>query len=173
MDYFEFYDIPVQFYLDEQQLKKLFFTKSKSLHPDLHVQADQATQETNLLLSSLNTEAYKVLSDFYSRIEYILKMKGVLVDGHSELPKSFLMEMMELNEKIMDLQFDFSAEILDQCRKELHDFETKALEEVHHLLENYKDEKVSKEDLEPVKIFYLKHKYFLRIQKSLSTFAAH
>ena len=173
MNYFEFFDLPISFELDEQKLKKLFFAKSKSLHPDMHVQEDQAAQDRILLLSSLNTEAYKVLSDFYLRMEYILKLKGVLGEAQSELPKSFLLEMMELNEKSMELQCDFSAEILEECKQELHKYETESRNEIRDLLAHYDDAKASEEDLERVKIFYLKHKYFLRIQKCISTFAPH
>ena len=173
MNYFEFYELPVSFELDEHKLKKLFFAKSKELHPDRHTQEDQATQDRILLLSSLNTVAYRVLSDFYLRMEYILKSKGILSESQSELPKSFLMEMMELNEKIMDLQFDFSEEILEDCKQELEKYESDAKNEVRDLLLNYEDERATQADLERIKIFYLKHKYFLRIQKSLSTFAPH
>jgi molecular chaperone HscB len=174
MTYFKFYDIPVAFYLDEIALKKAFYAKSKEFHPDFHTLSDDAAQENALEMASLNTQAYKVLSNFDSRMEYILKEKGILEEeGQAKLPQDFLMEMMELNELIMELEFDFDENIFRKAKNELQNIENELFNEVEALLKNYNDDSDNEEILKKIKIFYLKNKYLLRIQKSISTFAPH
>jgi molecular chaperone HscB len=174
MTYFDFYNIPVGFYLDEAALKKAFYAKSKTFHPDFHTLADDEAQEEALAMSSLNTQAYKTLSNFESRMEYILREKGILgEEGQEKMPQDFLMEMMELNEIIMDLEFDFDENNLEKAKNMLQVFENESLNEVEHLLRNYDEKTSNSDDEKKIKIFYLKSKYFLRIQKSLRTFAPH
>jgi molecular chaperone HscB len=174
LTYFDFYNIPVGFYLDEAALKKAFYAKSKAFHPDFHTLADDAAQEDALAMSSLNTEAYKTLSNFESRMEYILRTKGILgEEGQEKMPQDFLLEMMELNELIMDLEFDFDAANLEKAQKMLQSLENEALNEVESILKHYNESTTSAEDEKKIKIFYLKSKYFLRIQKSIRTFAPH
>ncbi len=174
MIYFDFYDIPIAFYLDEIALKKAFYTKSKEFHPDFHTLATDDAQERALEMASLNTEAYKVLSKFDSRMEYILREKGILEEeGQAKLPQDFLMEMMELNELIMELEFDFDENNLQKAKNELQILENESLSEVEAILKDYDDSTASQDILKKIKIFYLKSKYFLRIQKSILTFAPH
>ena len=61
-------------------------------------------------LSTVNNKAYQVLSDPQKRLHYILELKGVFKEGENYLlPQTFLMEMMEVNEDLMDLQFEPDA----------------------------------------------------------------
>ena len=45
MNYFEFYDIPVTIEVDPSTLKKIYFTNSRELHPDMHAGAEGAELE--------------------------------------------------------------------------------------------------------------------------------
>lgn len=174
MNYFEFYDLPIQFYLDEADLKKKFYAKSKAYHPDFHTLADEATQEHALEMSSLNTIAYKTLADFDSRSQYILQLKGMMAEeGQEKMPNDFLMDIMELNELIMELEFDFDESQLEKAKKTIQNLENEAFANVKSILESYNHSNTSEEDLQKIKIFQLKKRYFLRIQKTLSTFAPH
>lgn len=174
MNYFDFYELPVSFYLDEAALKRKFLQNSKAYHPDFHTLSDESTQERALELASLNTAAFKVLSDFDRRMEYILQLKGVLEEGqNNQLPNDFLMEMMEINEKVMDLQFDFDAATLEAIKTAISTIEKSVFEEVKPILEKYDEKQTNQEEIEKIKIFYLKNKYLLRIQKTISTFAPH
>src|ERR1700712_331465 len=105
MNYFEFYGIHESFTPDTALLKKKFYELSKKYHPDFHANEDDAKQQEILELSTLNNKAYQTLSDPYKRLEYILKSHDLLLEGAKpQLPADFLMEMMDINERMMELE---------------------------------------------------------------------
>src|SRR4051812_31482033 len=108
MNYFEFYGIPESFFPDEKTIKTKFYEYSRKYHPDFHATAGPEEQREILELSTLNTSAYKTLINAEVRLAYILKLNGLLeADAKNELPSGFLMEMMDLNERLMEQEFDF------------------------------------------------------------------
>ncbi len=175
MNYFQFYGIEEQFFLDEAELKQLFFKISKEHHPDFVID-DEAKYEQALETTSTNNSAFKALSKFSSRVNYILKLNEVLQEAQNAIPQSFLMEMMDINEDIMDLKMDPDAAKQDEVLMEVRQLE----EELNLELANRAGEadklevgsEARKEILEKVKETYLKLKYVLRIRESLNTFAA-
>ena len=172
MNYFEFYDIPVSFSLDEAALKKTFYANSKRYHPDFFTLESEAKQNEILELSTRNTQAYKTLSNFDSRMKYILDLKGALAEeGKNTLPQDFLMDMMDINEAIMELEFDFDEPMYHKAINDTQVIENQIFEEVKPIVETYQDGVTPQLDLEKVKIFYLKKRYLLRILENLSKFA--
>jgi molecular chaperone HscB len=172
MNYFEFYDLPISFVLNEAALKKTFYANSRRYHPDFFTLETEERQNEILELSTLNTQAYKTLSDFDRRMKYILDLKGVLAEeGKNSLPQDFLMDMMDINEAIMELEFDFDTTMYQKAQNDAQDIENQIFEEVKPIVENYNDATANEEELKKVKIFYLKKRYCLRILKNLSKFA--
>jgi molecular chaperone HscB len=170
--YFELYDLPVSFILDKKALKRKFYKLSKQFHPDFFTLETEEKQAEILELSTINNEAYKTLSDFDKRMEYILKEKGVYAaEGQNKMPQDFLMEMMDINEALMELEFDFDSETFENTKTEVEYLEKDLSESIQPLLENYKDAADNTADLEKIKEFYFKRKYLLRIQNNLSKFA--
>src|ERR1700760_2548299 len=105
MNYFEFYDIPESFAVDVPALKKKFYELSKRYHPDFYANEDEAKQQEILELSTLNNKAYQTLSDPAKRLEYILKLHDLVSEGAKpQLPADFLMEMMDINERLMEVE---------------------------------------------------------------------
>jgi len=172
MNYFEFFEIPVAFQLDEADLKKKFYKNSKRFHPDFYTLEATAKQAEALELSSLNNEAYKVLLDFDQRMKYILELESVMgAEGENKMPQAFLMEMMEVNETLMELEFDHDATKLEAIRETIAQKETSLREAVAPALKNY-DLGIEKiENLKRIKDYYLKNRYLLRIYKNLNKFA--
>ena len=78
MNYFEFYNIPVSFKVDNAALKAIFYSNSKKYHPDFFTLENDEKQAEILELSTLNNEAYKTLKDFDKRMKYILDQKGIM-----------------------------------------------------------------------------------------------
>ena len=174
MNYFEFYGIPESFYPDEKLVKAKFYEFSRKYHPDFHGTAEPEKQREILDLSTLNTNAYKTLNNFESRLAYILKQHDLVGEGtKAELPPIFLMEVMELNEKLMELEFEFEPESVEVLQKGFTDLWNVLEAKTKPLLEQYEtlpeDEK--NKALEQIKIYYLKRKYLLRIKETLATFA--
>ena len=172
MNFFQFYEIPVSFMLDEKALKQKYYALSRQYHPDFHTHENEAMQEHILEMSTLNTRAYKILSDFDERVKYILELKGFLKENEKqEIPNAFLMEMMDINESVMDLQMDFDLEKYKRTLSEVREMQNDLFAEVKPILENYNDATIAEVDLKKIKEFYLKKRYILRLEKNLSIFA--
>ncbi len=171
MQFFSFFDLPVRFILDDADLRKRYLSNSKKYHPDFYTLESDAKQAEILQLSSLNNEAYRTLSDFDQRMKYILEEKGLLVEGQNEIPKFFLLEMMDINEQLMELEFDFDQSVFDAVKQEVESAEKELFDEVEGIIQGYAEEKPGLEELNQIKNFYLKKRYLLRIKENLSTFA--
>ena len=173
MNYFEFYNTPMTFKVDAAALKKQFYANSKKYHPDFFATESDKKQAEILELSTLNNKAYKVLKNADARMKYILDEKGMYgKEGENKLPQEFLMEMMDINEEIMELQFDFNPSAYEKVMGQVDNFEKGLHDEVSDILENWTVETGNDEDLKKVKNFYLKKKYLLRIKENVSTFAS-
>ncbi len=173
MNYFEFYQIPIGFKIEAKKLKRKFYEYSRKYHPDFFVQSSVSEQEEVLEKATLNNKAYKTLSNLDSRIKYVLECKGLMEEGEKyQLPPMFLMEMMEVNEALMELQFESDTQSLDKLTKQVDFIESNLFEEVALIIDNYADGVSDEEDLKKVKNFYFKKRYLLRIRESLSKFAS-
>jgi molecular chaperone HscB len=172
MNYFEFFEIPISFKVDEAALKRIFYANSKKYHPDFYTLESEEKQAEILELSTLNNQAYKTLSDFDKRMKYILDLKEILAEeGQNQLPQSFLMEMMDINEVLMELEFDFDAQKFEQAKTELKALETSLFKSIESIVESYDDNNSSDKELLAIKEYYLKKRYLLRIRENLSKFA--
>ena len=157
MNYFELFDIPVCLQADRSSLAKKYFELQKQHHPDFFTQASEDEQKEALEKSSLVNKALKVLQQPDKTIQYVLQLKGLLTENEKyELPPGFLMEMMELNEKLVE-------EDPGTFKQEVTGLEHELFEEVKDIIENYNDDTISTEKLLQVKEYYFKKKYLHRI----------
>ena len=171
MNYFEFYGIAESFSPDDALLKKKFYQLSKEYHPDFYANEDEAKQQEILELSTLNNKAYQTLSDPYKRLEYILKTHELLLEGAKpQLPTDFLMEMMDINERLMEVDdADHLGHITGEVLAVEDDISaklTKATSDYSHL-----DDTAKESRLNEIADCYYRQKYLLRIKESLNTFA--
>ena len=174
MNYFQFYNLPESFLPDEKEIKNKYYALSREFHPDFHATASPEKQQEILQLSTLNTNAYRILSNPDQRMQYILQQHGMLEEGkNNELPADFLMEMMELNEQIMELEFEFDPEAFQKVSQASTGLLATLDADILPVLQRYPhlDGVTKQAALDEVKIYYLKKKYLLRIQESLSKFA--
>ena len=170
MDYFAFYDLPVSFNPDAQLVKQKFYELSKKYHPDFYINSPEEKQQEVLELSTVNNKAYQVLNDPQKRLHYILELKGLLADGESySLPQSFLMEMMEVNEALMDLQFDPDADKLAVIKQDVGVISSGMQQELDQLTLSFieQNEAAQADILARVKDLYYRKKYLSRINDSV------
>lgn len=173
MTFFELYEIPISFKVDKKALKKKFYQLSRKFHPDFYTLENEEKQAEILELSSLNNKAYKVLSDFDKRMKYILDLKGVLAEeGKNTVPQDFLMEMMDINENLMELEFDFDQTIFNQVQEDLEAQQNTIYTSIENIIEQYDENNSTDAELNTIKNYYFKRKYLLRIQENLSKFAS-
>jgi len=166
MNYFEVFELPVQMLVDKQVLKKKYFELSRRFHPDYFVQQDEAAQQDALEQSALINKAFKTFTNRDETIKYVLELKGLLKENEKyNLPPDFLMEMMELNERLADAQFDPNERIAVQ--QEVLQMEALLYDEVKNIIENYQDGVTTHEELQEVKDYYFKKKYLERLKQQL------
>ena len=170
MDYFELYGLPVTFNPDPNVIKQKFYALSKEFHPDFYINESPEKQEEVLELSTLNNKAYQVLSDPQKRLQYILDLKGMIKEGENYvLPQTFLMEMMEVNEALMELEFEPDPSKLLQVKLLVDDIEKDLFDELYALTAFFENLIPEAQDsaLLSIKDIYYRNKYLLRIRQSL------
>lgn len=172
MDYFEFYDIPRSFQSDDASLRSIFLKNSKKYHPDFYTLEGDEKQAEVLEMSTLNNEAYKILSNPDKRMKYLLELEGVLSEeGQNKIPQDFLMDIMDINEAVMELEFDFDKTAYDKAIQQLESLENDLYSQVAPLLDQYQGQTDQKASLTKIKDYYLKKRYLLRIRENLDKFA--
>jgi molecular chaperone HscB len=173
-NYFDFYDLPETFQPDEAALKRRYYALSREYHPDFHATESSERQQEILRLATLNTNAYRTLSDSDLRMAYILGRHGLLEEGKQSMPPDFLMEVMELNEQIMELEFDPDPEVVARVENEVNALTDTLDAGIEPVLAGYPGlpVEVRPQALQQVQTYYLKKRYLLRIRESLTKFAA-
>jgi molecular chaperone HscB len=174
-DYFAFYGLSESFRPDEAALKRLYYAKSRETHPDFHATSSPENQAAMLRQATLNTDAYRTLSDSDKRMAYILRQHGLLEEGKQEqLPTDFLMDMMDLNEQLMELETDPEGTTGTQIANEVQALSDTLDAGIEPVLAGYEQLPTDHRPaaLQQIRTYYLKKRYLLRIQQQVATFAA-
>lgn len=169
MNYFELYDIPESFEIDQAALKRKFLELSKKYHPDFHTLNDEGEQEDALKMSVLNNEAYKTLKNKELLTAYILELNGITLGDNDSIPQDFLMEMMDINERLMDVQMDPNPESISAITAEIDQIRKSLLAVKFQLEQDYIVKKDKKLTLMGVKSIFLKSKYLNRLNNQLTS----
>jgi molecular chaperone HscB len=164
-NYFSYFNLPLSPSVDKAALKRAFYANSKKFHPDFHTLADEATRNDALEQSTTNNQGYKILNDEDRTLKHLLDIKGVLgEEGSNKMPQSFLMEIMEVNEALMELEFDDDPTARARIDSMVNELEAGFRTEVGDLLENYDDATTNEGELQRLKDYYLKKRYLLRLK---------
>lgn len=164
MTYFELYDLPVSFTVNDKTLKQKFYALSRAYHPDFFSGAGDDEQAEVLEKSSTINKAYKILQSKDETIKYILQLKGLLVEEEKyELPPDFLMEMLELNEQVMDAKTEEDSAAKITIQEAINNIQSEIYAPVKEIIEGYQEHTTTKEELLQVKEYYYKKKYLNRI----------
>ncbi len=172
INFFQFYNIPESFQVNQADLKKKFYQYSKEYHPDFYANASDEKQSEILELSTINNKAYHTLSNPAKLLEYILREHDLVNEGAKpQLPGDFLMEMMDINERLMEVD---DAEQLAQITTEVLNVENDLETQLAPLIADYEmlDHAAKESRLNQIADIYYRQKYLLRIRESLNTFAS-
>ncbi|WP_406825972.1 Fe-S protein assembly co-chaperone HscB [Pedobacter sp. KACC 23697] len=168
-NYFEFYDLPIQFNPDQNVVKAKFYALSKQFHPDFYANESEEKQQEVLDLSTLNNKAYQTLSNAKKRLKYVLELKGIVeTDEGYQLSQNFLLEMMDINEALMDLEFEPDVEKLAQVKRDVEVIEKELANELSDLLKQFDSNPKESDALLPfIKDNFYRQKYIDRIRERL------
>lgn len=164
MYYFELYQTPVSFLPDIASIKKEYFVLSKQYHPDFYSNTSPEKQAEILALSTQVNKAYAVLTDMDKRMRYILMEAGYLLEEEKFiLPQDFLMEMMDINEKLMEVQMDGDKDASAAIKNEITQLEESLYQDILPTLQNFDINSLTPDIMLSIKTYYFKRKYLLRL----------
>ena len=167
INYFDFFEINEAFSIDEGALRKSFILNSRKYHPDFHTLSDEASQEQVLELSTINNDGYNVLKDRFKRMQHLLTIKNKMPEeGQAQVPQEFLMEMMDINEALMELEFDASVAAKEKVLTDIADLEKTLHQEGQNAMDAW-DEDHEDSFLDLIVDYYLKMKYIIRIKERI------
>jgi molecular chaperone HscB len=159
MNYFELFEFDLAPIIDKELLMKKYLSLQKKFHPDNFSLSNENEQSESLEMSAKINKAIVIFKNELKTIGYFLEVKGLITtDEKYQLPKSFLMEMMEVNEQIDEGDFDEMA---------LANFQQKLDQEIQLVIEKNASE-LTEGELLLIKEFYYKKKYLKRILDRLS-----
>ena len=167
VNYYDFFVITIKLDVDLQKLKQQFYENSKKYHPDFFTLQSTEVQNEALQKSTLNNQAFNTLANFDLRVKYFLELHDqISPEGENQIPQDFLIEMMELNEQIMELEFDYDQNLYNQIQNAHLQF-TNQLRESLLPLEGKEARDFSEQDWNLLKDFYLKNQYLKRLSTNL------
>ena len=120
--HFSTFGLPVGMDVSVEQIKESFFQLSRQFHPDFFGDVTTREQTISLERSAGLNDAYRVLGDFYLRMEYLLSLHGRSldgVDGGWKPPSEMLLQVFELNELLEDIRGARTSGNNDACREGL------------------------------------------------------
>jgi len=104
-DFFVLFDFPVSFDVVLCSLAERYREAQRAVHPDKFANASEAERRLSAQLAARVNEAYRVLKDPLARGRYLLELRGVdLDDMDTTFDGAFLMEQMELRERLADVK---------------------------------------------------------------------
>lgn len=169
MNYFLFYQLPVSFNPNIQKVKQQYLENSKKYHPDFFATATDAEKEHALEMSALNNAAYKTLTNPMKTIGYVLDLNNMLQEDEKyELPKDFLMEMLELNEAVSDAKIEDDENKIEATKQVIYNLQSTSYNLISNLITAETIEEIDNRDLLQVKEYYFKKKYLQRILDSIN-----
>ena len=116
--HFELFGLPAAFSIDELMLEKAYRDIQSQVHPDRFAHAGDAERRASLQWTTRVNEAYRILKSPVQRGKHLLELHGVDVafETNTAMPPEFLMQQMELREKLEEAK---DAAGLDDLRKGL------------------------------------------------------
>lgn len=105
-DYYVFFGLPESLQIDLQELQRIFYERSRLLHPDRFARANAADRARSIEASSVLNDGYRTLRDPLRRAEYVLSRHGFNIGEQrsSNVPPELLEEVFELNMALEELR---------------------------------------------------------------------
>lgn len=121
-NYFEVFDLPIQYEVDLDHLASRFRELQALVHPDKFINGTDEERRIAMQRTGFLNEAKDTLSDSRLRAHYLLALKGLDFEfeneGGTTSDPVFLMQQMEIRESIEEAEHtEDPFEELDQLKK--------------------------------------------------------
>lgn len=167
MNYFEFFELRPAYHIDLSALRRAYYSKSRLYHPD-HSSSRSNEDQDFEFLSALNNQAYETLMDSTRRLHYILQTEfDPTREPDIKLPQQFLVEMMELHERLNESLSSNDKNTLEQCKKEIAEMQLEAEQRADHFIRSFDLGERSDELHQGLLDYYSKLKYFKRFKDQI------
>lgn len=106
MNYFNFFEIKENFFLNEKKLKKKFYSLQRKYHPDMNFENNLNLKNNTLLISSEINKGYYILKNKLKRAEYLLYLnqKKNRKNNDFKLKPEILEKQFKLYKELEELQ---------------------------------------------------------------------
>ena len=118
-DHFSTFGIDKTFFINREQLERRFHVLQAASHPDRHIDAPEEDKDRILERSSEINQAYRVLRDPIPRTKHLLSLYGYSVHEKKKVPQALLMTVMEVQEKIAELESIQDTPSRNRIKREL------------------------------------------------------
>lgn len=128
--YFELFQIPEQFDLNEEILEKNYRVLVAQFHPDKFAAASAFEQKQALMMSATLNEAHRVLANPLNRAAYLLqKNQSIEAEApeHTQFEPEFLMQQMQWRETLAEAKFEQDFSGLPELKQEIIQLQTELL----------------------------------------------
>jgi molecular chaperone HscB len=137
-NHFELFGLAPAFALDLARLDAAYRDIQAEVHPDRFAHAGDAERRASMQMTTQVNEAYRTLKSPVQRAKYLLELNGVDVgfETNTAMPPEFLMEQMELRERLEEAR---DAATLDGLQKELTEEKKKIQVQIARLIDSGHD----------------------------------
>jgi molecular chaperone HscB len=154
-NHFELFGLAPAFALDLDHLDRAYRDIQAEVHPDRYAHAGDAERRASMQMTTQVNEAYRILRSPVQRAKYLLELNGVDVgfETNTAMPPEFLMEQMELREKLEEAR---DAKTLDVLQKKLAEEKKKIQVQIAKLIDSGHDYKGASD---PVRKLMFLHRF--------------
>ena len=140
VDYFSFLGFKKQLNLDLDELEHRFYELSREYHPDYYFNSSEIEKEISLERASFLNSAYQILKDPIQRAKYLLQLEwGEITEEKKKIPPEILMEVMELQEKLLECNSETDPEKKKKCEAEIEQIKLGLLKKMDDLNKELKN----------------------------------
>ncbi|MGB3072326.1 MAG: Fe-S protein assembly co-chaperone HscB [Ottowia sp.] len=120
---FELFGVPPRFAQDAAQLDTRWKELQRQVHPDKFATQGAAAQRVAMQWSARINEAYRRLKDPLKRAAYLSELNGspIGAENNTAMPVEFLMQQMELRERLDDAATASELHQIDELSASLSD----------------------------------------------------
>ncbi|GMR20514.1 MAG: co-chaperone HscB [Gammaproteobacteria bacterium] len=138
-NYFELFGLPGTYTINRSDLTARYQDLQRHFHPDKFSSSSDQERRLSVQMTALINEAYQALKDPIARGQYILSLAGSNTDTETDtaMEPAFLLEQMELREKLEALNDNPDAQRLTAMAESASEKMEIRVTQLHDLLDGH------------------------------------